>query len=159
MTHVKWLTRIEAVAQPFTGYQQAVAYRYQKEKGERGEPVDRIRPRALMVPPGFPDFFTRHRTLDAGTTVLEGRAWSGLGEITGVDVGIDGEWCGARLDPAPGRYAWRRFSIEWDARPGEHTLSCRAADETGAVQPLEPVWNVQGMGNNEVQLITVTVRG
>ena len=29
MTSVKWLTRIEAVAKPFDGYQQAVSYRYQ----------------------------------------------------------------------------------------------------------------------------------
>ena len=37
-------------------------------------------------------------------------------------------------------------------------LSCRATDATGAAQPLEEPWNYQGMGNNLVQLVDVTVR-
>src|SRR5215470_6861487 len=59
MAHVKWLTRIEVVDEPFTGFQQAVAYRFRQEAGEEGEPVTRIAPRALVIPPGFPDFMSR----------------------------------------------------------------------------------------------------
>jgi hypothetical protein len=47
--------------------------------------------------------------------------------------------------------------MPWVADPGEHELICRATDASGAVQPLEPVWNYQGMGNNVVQRIKVTV--
>ena len=56
MTSVKWLTRIEAVTEPFRGFHQATAYHYKQSDEEPGEPVTRIRPRALMIPPGFPDF-------------------------------------------------------------------------------------------------------
>ena len=158
MTHVKWLVRIEAVDQPFTGYQQDVAYWYKREANERGEPVQRIRPRALMIPPGFPDFLTRARTVERGTVQLQGRAWSGLAPIARVEVGIDGTWRDATLGPALGRYAWRGWSLAWDAAPGPHVLQCRASDEAGNVQPLDPPWNVQGMGNNLVQSVPVTVR-
>src|SRR5919206_100262 len=41
MTSVKWLARIEAVAEPFRGYHQAVAYTYQQSEDDPGVPVDR----------------------------------------------------------------------------------------------------------------------
>src|SRR5204862_3497241 len=66
MASVKWLRRIEAVARPFDGYQQRVAYWYKQRPDDPGEPVTRIRPRSLLVPPGFPDFFTRRRVVDRG---------------------------------------------------------------------------------------------
>ncbi len=66
MTSVKWLTRISVSREPFRGYQQADAYRYQQDADDPGEPVTRQRVRALMIPPGIPDFLTRHRYLDAG---------------------------------------------------------------------------------------------
>jgi sulfane dehydrogenase subunit SoxC len=45
-----------------------------------------------------------------------------------------------------------------DGTPGEHELACRATDAAGNVQPLEPPWNYQGMGNNVVQRVVVVVR-
>src|SRR5438128_402957 len=58
MTSVKWLRRITVLTEPFTGYQQAHGYRYRKTEDEVGRPVTRIQPRALMVPPGFPDYLS-----------------------------------------------------------------------------------------------------
>ena len=43
-------------------------------------------------------------------------------------------------------------------RPGEHVLCCRATDETGDAQPLEPAWNLGGYENNAVQRVPVLVR-
>jgi hypothetical protein len=48
--------------------------------------------------------------------------------------------------------------VVWDATPGRHVVSCRATDEEGGAQPLEQPWNFQGMGNNMVQVVEVTVR-
>jgi DMSO/TMAO reductase YedYZ molybdopterin-dependent catalytic subunit len=158
MTHVKWLTRIEAVTTPFDGYQQRVAYWYKRDAEDAGEPVRRIRPRALMAPPGFPDFLTRHRIVERGRVALTGRAWSGGGEVTRVEAAIDGTWRDATLGAQVGPHAWRSWSLTWDAAPGEHVLECRATDQTGARQPTDAPWNVQGMGNNLVQRVTVTVR-
>jgi hypothetical protein len=55
---VKWLDRIEAVAEPFQGYQMVQAYRYAQAADDPGEPVSAIRVRALMIPLGIPDFMT-----------------------------------------------------------------------------------------------------
>jgi sulfane dehydrogenase subunit SoxC len=152
------LSSIEAVAEPFDGFQQAVAYRYQRDAEDPGEPVQRTRVRALMVPPGIPDFFSRRRVVDAGHVVLAGRAWSGAGPVERVEVAIDGEWADATLAPPVGDFAWRSWSFDWNATPGEHELACRAADAAGNLQPLDPPWNYQGMGNNVVQRVRVTVR-
>jgi DMSO/TMAO reductase YedYZ molybdopterin-dependent catalytic subunit len=158
MTSVKWLTSIEAVAQRFDGFQQTVAYRYQQHADDSGEPVQRMRVRALLIPPGIPDFFSRHRLVDAGRVVITGRAWSGHGPVERVEVAVDGKWADAILAPAVGEFAWRGWSFHWEATKGEHELACRATDALGNVQPLEPPWNYQGMGNNVVQRVAVTVR-
>ncbi|WP_284975043.1 sulfite oxidase [Arthrobacter sp. efr-133-TYG-104] len=158
MASVKWLTSVEAVTTRFLGYQQAVAYHYLQGPDGPGLPVTHIRVRSLMVPPGIPDFYTRRRVVDAGPVMLHGRTWSGHGEVERLEVGIDGEWMPAHLELPLGDYAWRRWSMVWVASPGEHVLQCRAMDTSGARQPVEQVWNYQGMGNNMAQRVEVTVR-
>ena len=158
MASVKWLTRIEALTRPFEGFQQIGSYRFKGSARERGEPVTRIRVRALMVPPGIPDFFTRRRLVDAGQVLLQGRAWSGQAPIRRVEVAVDGVWSEAELDPPTGEFAWRRWTYPWSAVEGEHELMCRALDGIGQIQPLEPEWNYLGMGNNAAQKVAVTVR-
>ena len=158
MTQVKWLTGIEAVMKPFSGYQQSVAYYYRRDPDDPGSPVQRIKPRALMVPPGFPDFLTRRRTVERGLCAIEGRAWAGSAPIVKVEFGVDGVWTATELGEAPGPFAWRRWTCVWQAAPGDHVLACRATDANGEAQPLEQPWNWQGMGNNQVQNVPVTVR-
>jgi DMSO/TMAO reductase YedYZ molybdopterin-dependent catalytic subunit len=161
MTNVKWLTRITVVDEPFAGYQQARAYRFRRDDDDPGEPVTRMFPRALMVPPGLPDFFTRRRLLPLGTCVLEGRAWSGWGPVTSVEVSADGGryWVAAQLSGTDvGPHAWQRWTLAWDPPgPGEVELWCRAADAAGNVQPTDPPWNLGGYANNTVQRVPVTV--
>lgn len=158
MTHVKWLSRIEAVREPFEGYQQRVAYHYRSRAEDPGEPVTRMRPRALLIPPGFPDFLTRCRIVERGPATVTGRAWSGYGGIARVEFGVDARWMDATLEPPLGPFAWSRWSVTWNAAPGEHMLSCRATDAAGNSQPTEPSWNHQGLGNNMVQQVEVVVR-
>jgi sulfane dehydrogenase subunit SoxC len=158
MTSVKWLAGIEAVDAPFEGYQQTSTYRFKADADDPGEPVTRIRVRALMSPPGLPDYFTRQRLVDPGEVLLRGRAWGGRGPIERVEVAVDDDWSDARLDPPVGEWAWRGWSFGWQAEPGEHRLACRATDAAGDVQPLEMPWNYQGMGNNAAQTVDVTVR-
>jgi DMSO/TMAO reductase YedYZ molybdopterin-dependent catalytic subunit len=158
MTSVKWLSRIDAVTEPFRGFHQAIAYHYQRSEDDPGEPVTRIRPRALMTPPGFPDFPERRRYVDGGQVTITGRAWSGTAPIVRVEVGVDGAWEDAKLEEPFGEWAWRGWSFDWDATPGAHVLACRATDADGNTQPTEQPWNHQGMGNNLVQQVPVTVR-
>jgi DMSO/TMAO reductase YedYZ molybdopterin-dependent catalytic subunit len=159
MTSVKWLRRITAVAEPFAGFQQDI-YRIRSDEDDDGTPVTRIQPRALMIPPGFPEFFTRDRVLDAGPCRLEGRAWSGHASIDRVEVSTDGgrQWHDAHLGPLPEPFAWRAWAYDWDAAPGEHELLARATDGLGITQPLDQPWNQLGFANTMVQRIPITVR-
>jgi hypothetical protein len=78
----------------------------------------------------------------------------------GVEVSTDGgeTWADAELEPAAlGAYAWRAWSFEWEATPGEYELCSRARDATGHAQPLDAPWNVGGYANNAVQRVPVTV--
>jgi hypothetical protein len=159
MQNVKWLTRITVMEEPFTGYQNAVSYRLYSADGEPGEPVTRMRPRSLLVPPGVPDFMTRERRLEPGPVTLTGRAWSGQAPIQAVEVSTDGgaTFDAAVLEAPRGPHAWRGFSFEWDAEPGQHVLCSRATDAAGNSQPLEPPWNLKGFANNAVSRVKVLV--
>ena len=162
MTSVKWLSRITLRDEPFEGYQMRQAYRVRYEEDEPGEAITTIAPRSLMVPPGIPEFRSRERLVQPGPCEIVGRAWSGAGELVGVDVSTDGggTWVRAELgDAALGRWAWRSWRFTWDAGPGEHELCCRARDAAGNEQPLEPAWNLGGYLNNAVQRVSVTVPG
>jgi DMSO/TMAO reductase YedYZ molybdopterin-dependent catalytic subunit len=159
MASVKWLGRITASTEPFTGYQQARAYRYRDEPEEDGEPVTRIQVRSLMIPPGIPDFLTRQRHLTAGPVMLEGRAWSGCGAISRVEVSVDGgeHWTEAEVDDPVASYAWQAWRWRWDATPGTYELVCRAGDTSRYRQPLEHRWNLGGYADNTVQRLAVVV--
>ena len=161
MTNVKWLAHVELLHLPYDGYQQRRAYQLRAHPDDPGVPVTRMMPRALLAPPGVPDFMSRTRHVPAGRLVLEGRAWSGWGEIDGVAVSTDGgtSWTEAEVEPPRARHAWRRFTLAWRAEPGEHVLCCRARDSRGNEQPLTPPWNVGGYANNAVQRIPVVVAG
>ena len=160
MTNVKWLETIRVDDEPFAGYQVTHSYRMRATEDEEGRAVTRMRPRSLMIPPGVPDFFSRDRVVEAGSTTLEGRAWSGRAPVVRVEVSTDGgmTWADATLGDELGAWAWRGWSLAWDATPGEHVLCSRATDATGETQPLAPQWNLGGYENNAVQRVPVVAR-
>jgi DMSO/TMAO reductase YedYZ molybdopterin-dependent catalytic subunit len=162
MASVKWLRSITAVAEPFEGVQQSVLYRYRRSEDDPGTPVTRKRPRALMAPPGIPEFLSRVRHARTGTIAITGRAWSGDGPVARVEVSADGgsTWADARLDHPLGRHAWIGWSYVWEpAGPGDYELCVRATSASGETQPLDPrgAWNLGGYGVNAVQRVAVRV--
>ncbi|MFZ0217717.1 MAG: molybdopterin-dependent oxidoreductase [Candidatus Dormiibacterota bacterium] len=118
---LRWLTAITITDQP-------------------GEPDPdvwvRMEPNAAIEPPGLPEATGGCRVLAAGSTVLRGRAWSGRGVVTRVEVSTDGgaRWREATVIPGEGAFAWAGWSAAWDAEPGSHALTCRATDASGRVQ-------------------------
>jgi DMSO/TMAO reductase YedYZ molybdopterin-dependent catalytic subunit len=160
MASVKWLDRIEAVTEPFQGYQMVRAYRYAQSADGPGEAVNLMRERALMIPPGIPDFMTRDRLVEAGPVTLAGKAWAGRVSVSRVEVSVDAgqSWFEAQLGESGSPYAWRTWTCVWNATPGAYTLYVRASDANGNVQPVVQQWNFGGYGNNGVQRLNVVVR-
>ena len=158
MASVKWLRSIEAVADRFDGYQMR-AYSVRQRPEEVGERLTRIAPRALVQPPGFPDYLSRRRVVPAGDHLLQGRAWSGWGGIRSVEVSLDGgrSWQVADLGSQPDPRAWVSWSSPWTAVEGRYVVGARATDETGRSQPVTPPWNRGGFANTTPQELDVLV--
>jgi len=162
MASVKWLKSITVIDHTFQGVEQKQVYRLQSSASDSGRPVRQKAVRSSMKGPGIPDAISRMRFVAPGEVVLHGMAWSGFGPITKVEVSTDDRktFQPATLQPAVGPFAWRPFTFTWNAKasPREQFLSSRATDAAGNVQPLEPDWNIQGMGVNSVERIPVRVQ-
>jgi DMSO/TMAO reductase YedYZ molybdopterin-dependent catalytic subunit len=138
MASVKWLTRIEAVREPFRGYWQTSDYAYWASMN--GKPVRRalgeMQVKSEIARPRIYETLPPDRIY----TVF-GAAWAGETDAIEIAVSTDGgqTWSDAEfLDPAR-RYAWRRWKFDWltPKEPGQHTLLARAKDAGGALQPGE----------------------
>jgi DMSO/TMAO reductase YedYZ molybdopterin-dependent catalytic subunit len=151
---VKWLKRIEVLTEPYAGEFQTGHYIYEWPDREH-ERVTLMRVRARVTDPA------PGATVSAGTYRVLGKAWSGSGPVTNVDVSLtgEGEWFPANLQPRKGPYQWQDWSFDWEATArGRHTLRVRATDAAGNAQPEVPPWNRLGYGNNAIELLWVDVR-
>jgi DMSO/TMAO reductase YedYZ molybdopterin-dependent catalytic subunit len=151
---VKWLKRIDVVTEPYSGEFQTGHYMYEwPDRPHERVALMRVRARITDPAPGA--------SIDAGTYTVRGKAWSGTGPITNVDVSLtgEGEWHPARVDPPKGPYQWQDWSFDWKATDvGRQSLRARATDAAGNVQPDVPPWNRLGYGNNAVEVMYVDVR-
>ena len=155
MASVKWLNRIEVISDRFDGHQQR-AYTRRDASGKALEPVNKMQVRAVMTPPGIPEWMSARRLVDPGTIKITGKAWSGAGvPIERVEFCDNGQWVEATIDSTLGKFAWVSWSTDWRATTGRHELQCRATDADGMTQPFDPDWNARGFCNNAVQTIEV----
>jgi DMSO/TMAO reductase YedYZ molybdopterin-dependent catalytic subunit len=153
---VKWLTEIEVIGHPFSGYFQTEKYVYEWERDGRieREPVRQMRVRSLITEPGADD------VVDVGDLAVRGLAWSGVAPISRVEVSVNGEaWQPARLFGQPSTYGWQRWELlTLVSRPGRIALRARATDHAGRTQPEEQEWNRLGYGNNAIQEVALRAR-
>ncbi len=158
MASVKWLTELRAIATPFTGFYQATHYVYRpgdwRDAEDRdGTPLSKMKPRALITS------LADGTTIPAGQAVhLSGCAWSGFGAIRNVAFSADGgrTWTACRIGNQASEYAQVSFEADWTPpAPGEYLLSVRAQDTGGRQQPVDPVKDALGYGNNSVQRLRV----
>jgi len=151
---VKWLKRIDVLTEPYTGEFQTGHYIYEwPDQPHEAVTLMRVRARVTDPAPGS--------TLSVGTYTVRGKAWSGTGPVTRVDISLTGEgdWHAAQLEPPKGPYQWQDWSFDWEANDvGRHTLRARATDAAGNVQPEVPLWNRLGYGNNAIEVSYVDVR-
>jgi DMSO/TMAO reductase YedYZ molybdopterin-dependent catalytic subunit len=151
---VKWLKRIDVLTERFAGEFQTGHYMYEWPDRPH-EAVTLMRVRARITTPAHGS------AISPGTHTVRGKAWSGTGPITHVDVSLTGEgdWHAAQLQPPKGPYQWQEWAFDWEADDiGRHTLRARATDAAGNTQPEVPPWNRLGYGNNAIEVVYVDVR-
>jgi DMSO/TMAO reductase YedYZ molybdopterin-dependent catalytic subunit len=152
---VKWIRRIELLEQPPDCWYHYNFYYY----GSSPDDPDK----ELITTIGVKSIVTYPRddqtTLPRGMHVLRGRAWSGGGAITKVEVSVDGgeTWHAAHLEEPRERWMWVRWSYLWDAQPGQYQIMSRATDEVGRVQPREPRYNNMRKNFNAIVGYEITV--
>jgi sulfite oxidase len=155
MASVKWLTRVQLLTRPFDGHFQRERYVYRGEEGLEDEtPVTRMRVRSVITAPAD------GASLPFVPIRVAGAAWSGYGAIRAVELSVDGGdgWSAARLEGAVRRSVVTPWSAVWTPpAPGTYRLIVRARDSAGNRQPLEPVWNELGYGNNVAHRITLRI--
>ncbi len=116
----KWLVDIE-----LTTFQAYDAYWVQRGWAQQAP----IKTESRIDTPGSFD------KIRAGDVAVAGVAWAQHRGIDGVEVRVDnGPWNTAELGAQDTVDTWRQWVYRWSATPGEHTLSVRATDGTGAVQ-------------------------
>jgi DMSO/TMAO reductase YedYZ molybdopterin-dependent catalytic subunit len=131
VANVKWLTQIEVIDRRYQGFFMARDYVTIREEERDGETAwtftsvtrDRLKSAPAKV------------TMRDDQYQVMGAAWGG--PIGGVEVRIDdGPWRPATLGEGEGNdYAWVFWTFDWDAASGEHTVTSRATDVDGNVQP------------------------
>jgi DMSO/TMAO reductase YedYZ molybdopterin-dependent catalytic subunit len=132
VANVKWLQRIEIWNTRLANRFMARDYVTLRQEGTEAEPVwtESLVGRVLLKS-------APARVIRNGDNYrIEGAAWGG--PIRYVDVKIDdGPWQRARLDRSQrAEDAWSFWSYDWaDPTPGEHTVTTRAVDTSGKVQP------------------------
>ena len=159
MTSVKWLRRITLLDTPFEGYQQAHGYRLRQTPDERGEPVTRMVPRSLMVPPGIPTSPPASACSSPGRAPCAAAPGRVSAPIERVEVSVDagGSWSDARLG-AQDSVVVGRVGVGVGGGRARRLRALLSSHRRGRnAQPVDAPWNLGGYANNEVQRVSVTV--
>jgi DMSO/TMAO reductase YedYZ molybdopterin-dependent catalytic subunit len=73
--------------------------------------------------------------ISASKVAIAGVAWAPTRGITRVEVRVNNEpWRDATLGPELAKTTWRQWWIDWNATPGQASISVRATDGTGLTQ-------------------------
>jgi DMSO/TMAO reductase YedYZ molybdopterin-dependent catalytic subunit len=152
---VKWIRRLEVLEQPPDCWYHYNFYYYGSSPSDPNkELITTIGVKSIVTSPR-----DDQTTLPRGLHILRGRAWSGGGAITNVEVSVDGgeTWQAAHLEEPRERWMWVRWSLPWEAQPGQYHIMSRATDEVGRVQPRQPRYNNMRKNFNAIVGYEITV--
>jgi DMSO/TMAO reductase YedYZ molybdopterin-dependent catalytic subunit len=133
VANVKWLSRIEVMETRWAGRFMARDYVTIREEAQSGggtvwtqKVVGRARIKSI----------TARVISRGGRYQIEGASWGG--PIDRIEVRVDdGPWVPATITRGKEHdFAWKFWNLDWtDATPGEHTITSRAIDREGNIQP------------------------
>jgi hypothetical protein len=122
MKNPKWITSIDFVDEPFTGY-------WDQQGWSKAAPYQT---NALVhVPLG---------DVPAGAIVANGTAFAGSDPIVSVNVSVDGgAWLPATLDYSPGPDIWTLWHYDMVLQQGPHSLQARCTTRSGSMSSPDSV--------------------
>jgi DMSO/TMAO reductase YedYZ molybdopterin-dependent catalytic subunit len=132
IANVKWLRRIELRDTRFMGRFMGRDYVTIREESRDGEKITVESSVGRMLLNSVPARVVQR----GGRYRIIGAAW-GASPVAAVEVKVDGgAWMPAMLDEnQKSEFAWRFWSIDWSPTAGEHSVTSRAIDKAGHVQP------------------------
>ncbi len=129
--NVKWLRRIELRDTRYLGRFMGRDYVTVREVERDGKKTVTETSVGRMLLKSAPAKVTSQD----GSLRIDGMAW-GPTPIAAVEVKIDnGPWMKATLEDSKSDFAWRPWHLDWSPSPGEHTVTSRATDTAGNIQP------------------------
>jgi DMSO/TMAO reductase YedYZ molybdopterin-dependent catalytic subunit len=145
----KWLHTLMVLEAPFKGTYMTGSYIVPRLPVAPGEkmPQDTVSAEAWPVKSMITSPAPGARVKLGQRVALRGRAWVGEGTVERVEISADEgkSWRNANLAPRGDRYAWRRFTFDYQPeRAGYMTFLARAWDDRGNAQPALPSWNPLG---------------
>lgn len=165
-TWMKWITHITVSEAEDTGFYMQKAYRIPKQQLKPGDswdpakdgvPIETIKVQSLIVSP------KEGEVVAPGKMTVRGKAFTGRGLITAVDLSVDGgkTWQAAELDKThpivSGSWIIFTADLQLPATTGPLTILSRATDSAGNVQPMEQPWNPSGYLRNAIDRVTVSI--
>ena len=160
---VKSLNDITVLADPFTGFWMAKAYRIANNEHASESPtklatdtvpINSMTVRSLIVFPEAGEHISFGQPYEIQGVAID----SGKG-MNKVEVSVDGggNWTEAKLDPEIGKYSWRRFRYRWTpAGPGTVRIMARATNAAGQTQETSQ-WNRSGYARDVIEHVDVNV--
>jgi DMSO/TMAO reductase YedYZ molybdopterin-dependent catalytic subunit len=130
VANVKWLTRIEVLDKRYLGRFMGRDYVTIREEQHDGKTIMTETTVGHMLLKSAPGRIVQRD----GRYQIDGMAWGPA--VAAVEVKIDnGPWIKATLDTSKSEYTWRFWHLDAPLTLGEHTVTSRAIDTTGKVQP------------------------
>ena len=128
---VKWLRRIDVGDAAFMTREETSRYTDPLNDGTARQFSFVMDARSVITSPSYP------QAIERGWNEIRGIAWSGRGQISRVEVSVDGgrSWTDAHLQPPVLSKAHVRFRSLWQWDGQDTEIISRATDQTGYVQP------------------------
>ena len=161
---MKHLISVTALTKPLGGFWMNPAYRipigkfpvvarFVSQENATSTPITEMVVNSLI---------TSHRDgadVKAGKVAVSGLAWDGGYGIRAVEVSTDDgkTWAQASLGQDLGRFAFRPWSFDLDAKSGKVTVIANAVNAIGQTQTATLIFNPAGYHNNVMQRLTLNV--
>ncbi len=160
---VKALSEINVLSENFKSFWMDKAYRIPNNPDANETPtnqatdtvpINRQSCRSILISP------SPMQKVEMGSLLhIEGVAIDAGEGITKVEVSTDGgkTWADAKLDEQSGRFAWRRFHLDWEPPAvGAYRIMSRATNAKGETQTTTQ-WNHSGYQRNLIEHVDITV--